>query len=105
MLVVADIYLFCVVLPLDPQGFDPVASGDFHLLHRDLGIPMGSWAPVEPSGMVLPSILDPEALDGSYVLIKPRSRELRVSSHPGGSAHLDLAEISPHHQNNYELDA
>ena len=37
--------------------FSPVASGDFHLPHRDLGISMGSWVAVEPSGMGLPSIL------------------------------------------------
>jgi len=35
----------------------PAASGDFHLPHRDLGISMGSWVAVEPSGMGLPSIL------------------------------------------------
>ena len=40
---------------LDPQGFYPVASGDFHLPHRDLGISMGSWVAVEPSGMGLSS--------------------------------------------------
>jgi hypothetical protein len=37
--------------------FSPVASGDFHLPHRDLGISMGSWVAVEPSGMGLPSML------------------------------------------------
>ncbi len=35
--------------------FSPVASRDFHLPHRDLGISMGSWVAVEPSGMGLPS--------------------------------------------------
>ena len=37
--------------------FSPVASRDFHLPHRDMGIPMGSWVAVEPSGMGLPSML------------------------------------------------
>ena len=37
--------------------FSPVASRDFHLPHRDLGISMGSWVAVEPSGMGLPSML------------------------------------------------
>jgi hypothetical protein len=31
LLMVIDILLFWNVLLLDPQGFDPVASGDFHL--------------------------------------------------------------------------
>ena len=35
--------------------FSPVASGDFHLPHRDLGISMSSLVAVEPSGMGLPS--------------------------------------------------
>ena len=35
--------------------FSLVASGDFHLPHRDLGISMGSWVAVESSGMGLPS--------------------------------------------------
>jgi hypothetical protein len=50
-----DFLLFWVALPLDPQGFDPAASGDFHLLHRDLGISMGLLVAVEPSGKRLPS--------------------------------------------------
>ena len=37
--------------------FSPVASRGFHLPHRDLGISMGSWVAVEPSGMGLPSML------------------------------------------------
>jgi hypothetical protein len=37
--------------------FSPVASRDFHLPHRDLGISMGSLVAVEPSGMGLPSML------------------------------------------------
>jgi hypothetical protein len=52
-----DINLFGVALLPDPQGFDPVASGDFHLPQRDLGISMGSPVAVEPSGTGLPSIL------------------------------------------------
>jgi len=35
--------------------FSPVASRDFHLPQRDLGISMGSLVAVEPSGMGLPS--------------------------------------------------
>jgi hypothetical protein len=31
------------------------SSRDFHLPHRDMDIPMGSWVAVEPSGMGLPS--------------------------------------------------
>jgi len=31
------------------------SSRDFHLPQRDLGISMGSWVAVEPSGMGLPS--------------------------------------------------
>jgi len=42
---------------LDPQGFSPAASGDFHLPHRVLDTPVVSWMAVEPSGMVLPSTL------------------------------------------------
>jgi hypothetical protein len=32
-----------------------VVSKDFHLTHRDLGIPVGSWIAVEPNEMELPS--------------------------------------------------
>ena len=56
-LIVIDIHLFWIVLLLDPQGFSPVASGDFHLPQRDLGISMGSLVAVEPSGTGLPSRL------------------------------------------------
>jgi hypothetical protein len=55
LLIIADINLFGVALPLDPQGFDPVASGGFHLPHRDLVIPIVSLVAVEPSGTMLPS--------------------------------------------------
>jgi len=58
-LIITDIYLFWIVLLFDPQGFDPVASGDFHLPHRDLWISMGSWAAVEPSGKGLLSEATP----------------------------------------------
>jgi len=34
-----------------------MASGDFHLPHRDIHIPMGSLTAVEPSGTGLPSTL------------------------------------------------
>jgi hypothetical protein len=57
LLIVAGIILFWVALLLDPQGFDPVVIGGFHLPQRDLGISMGSWVAVEPSGMGLPSML------------------------------------------------
>jgi len=36
-----------------------VASRDFHLAHRDLGISTGSWVAVEPNGTRLPSKLSP----------------------------------------------
>jgi len=32
-----------------------VASREFHLVHRDLFIPIGLWAAVEPNGTGLPS--------------------------------------------------
>jgi len=32
-----------------------ITSREFHLVHRDLSIPMGSWAAVEPNGTGLPS--------------------------------------------------
>jgi hypothetical protein len=34
-----------------------VASRGFHIPHRDMDIPMGSWVAVEPSGTGLPSRL------------------------------------------------
>jgi hypothetical protein len=40
-------------------GFFRVSSRDFHLVHRDLGIPVGSWVAVEPNGMGLPSSVNP----------------------------------------------
>jgi hypothetical protein len=55
LLMVIDILLFWIAVLLDPQCFDPVASGDLHLPHRDLDTPVVSWVAVEPSGMVLPS--------------------------------------------------
>jgi hypothetical protein len=55
---VIDILLFGVALLLDPQGFDPVALGDFHLPHRVLNTSVGSWVAVEPSGKRLPSRLE-----------------------------------------------
>mgnify|MGYP000432679168 CR=1 FL=1 len=57
---VIDILLFGIALLLDPQGFYPVASGDFHLPHRDLGISMGSPVAVEPNGTGLPSLETPK---------------------------------------------
>jgi hypothetical protein len=54
-LIITDINLFWIVLLLDPQGFDPVASRDLHLPQRDLGISVGSLVAVEPSGKRLPS--------------------------------------------------
>jgi hypothetical protein len=59
LLIAIDINLFWIVLLLDPQGCYsiPVVIGGFHLPHRDLGISMGSWVAVEPSGMGLPSTL------------------------------------------------
>jgi hypothetical protein len=41
------------------SGFFRVSSRDFHLAHRGLGIPVGSWVAVEPNGTVLPSRLSP----------------------------------------------
>jgi hypothetical protein len=57
-LIITDFLLFGVAVFLDPQGFDPVASGNFHLSQRDLWISMGSWVAVEPSGKRLPSRLE-----------------------------------------------
>jgi len=58
-LIVIDINLF--VLLCFSIHRDAIASlwlsRDFHLPHRDLGISMGSWVAVEPSGMGLPSML------------------------------------------------
>ncbi len=42
--------------PFVPRGWFSIASRDFHLAHRALGIPMGSWVVVKPNGMGLPSI-------------------------------------------------
>jgi hypothetical protein len=39
-----------------------VRCRDFHLVHRVLGIPVGSWVAVEPNGMGLPSREDPPGL-------------------------------------------
>jgi len=58
-LIVAGIHLFGAAVLLDPQGCYniPMASGDFHLLHRNLGISVGLPVAVEPSSTVLPSML------------------------------------------------
>jgi len=37
-------------------------SREFHLVRRDLAIPMGSWAAVEPNGTGLPSRVSPPRL-------------------------------------------
>jgi hypothetical protein len=58
LLIIADILLFWIAVFLDPQGFDPAASGDFHLPHRDPKISMGSWVAVKLSGKRLPSRLE-----------------------------------------------
>jgi len=42
-----------------------IASRDFHLAHRDLGIPVGSWVAVEPNGTGLPSTTSPPRLGAS----------------------------------------
>jgi len=39
-----------------------VVSRDFHLTHRDLGIPVGSWVAAEPNGRGLPSSVNPPRL-------------------------------------------
>jgi hypothetical protein len=39
-----------------------VASRDFLLAHRDLGISVGSWVAVEPNGTGLPSTFNPPRL-------------------------------------------
>src|SRR5579885_3527334 len=49
-----------------------VSSRDFNLAHRDLFIPMGSWAAVEPNGMGLPSRLCPGWL-GALLPSPPRA--------------------------------
>jgi hypothetical protein len=56
------------------SGFFRVSSRDFHLVLRDLGIPMGSWVAVEPNGTGLPSRLSPRRLGA--LLPSPR-RALR----------------------------
>jgi len=56
------------------SGFFRVSSRDFHLAHRNLGIPVGSWVAVEPNGMGLPFTFSPRRLGA--VLPLPR-RALR----------------------------
>jgi len=53
-------------------GFFRVSSRDFHLAHRALGIPVGSWVAVEPNGTGLPSTLNPPRLGAG--LPSPRRR-------------------------------
>jgi hypothetical protein len=50
LLIVIDINLFVLLCFLIHRVFSPVASRDFHLPQRDLGISMGSLVAVEPSG-------------------------------------------------------
>jgi hypothetical protein len=52
------------------SGFFRVSSRDFHLAHRDLEIPVGSWVAVEPNGTGLPSRLSPLRLRA--VLTSPK---------------------------------
>ncbi|MDT7888930.1 MAG: hypothetical protein RQ885_08145 [Desulfurococcales archaeon] len=60
----------------DPQGFDPVALGDFHLLYKGPRISMGSLVAVEPSGTVLPSTLGSLGSIRTEPYLEPLSREL-----------------------------
>jgi hypothetical protein len=59
LLIIADINLLVLLCFLIHR--DVIASlwssGDFHLSHGDMDIPMGSLVAVEPSGMGLPSML------------------------------------------------
>jgi len=59
--------------------FFVVASREFHLARRDLGIPVGSWVAVEPNGTGLPSTLDPHRL--GTLLPSPRRTLTSNSSH------------------------
>jgi hypothetical protein len=52
------------------RGFSGVSSRDFHLAHRDFGIPVGSWVAVEPNGTGLPSTFNPPRLRA--VLTSPK---------------------------------
>jgi len=56
------------------SGFFRVSPRDFHLAHRDLGIPVGSWVALEPNGTGLPSRLSPPRLGA---LLPPPGRALR----------------------------
>ncbi|MEM0237679.1 MAG: hypothetical protein QXP97_06520, partial [Desulfurococcus sp.] len=38
------------------------SSRDFHLAHRDLGIPVGSWVAFDPNGTRVTSRIDPPRL-------------------------------------------
>jgi hypothetical protein len=86
-LIIADFHLFGVALLLDPQGFDPVASGDFHLPQRDLGISMCSWVAVEPSGTGPPSMLGTP---------KPFWAEPSSRASVSGAPHYHEKGYSPH---------
>ena len=105
LLIVIDFLLFrllCFLIHRDAIA-SLWSSRDFHLPHRDMDIPMGSWG-----------LLSPAAL-GSHLCLRTRSpsghsphrglgpRVLQRSSLPEVSAHQDLAGILPRHQNNYEL--
>jgi hypothetical protein len=67
---------------------------------------MGSWVAVEPSGKGLPSIIEtpkPFWVEPSYRASV--SGALSIIASRGFFPHSGLAGISPHHQNNYGLDA
>jgi len=71
-----------MVIPFT-SGFFRVSSRDFHLAHRDLGIPVGSWAAVEPNGAGPPSSVDPPKLGAAlpsprrvYTAVMDRKRSL-----------------------------
>ena len=75
-LIVIDILLFVLLCFLIHRVFSPVASGDFHLPHRDLGISMGSWVAVEPSGKGSHLCLRTRSPSGQSPHTGLRSREL-----------------------------
>jgi hypothetical protein len=104
LLILICLVLLCFLTHRDAKA-SLWSSRDFHLPQRDLGISMGSWVAVEPSGTGSHLCLEPRSPSGQRPHTGLRSRVLQRSSHPEVSSHQDLAEISPHHQNNYGLDA
>jgi hypothetical protein len=52
------------------DSFLLVASRGFHLAHRALGIPVGSWVAVEPSGTRLTLTTNPPGLGAMLPLLR-----------------------------------